>query len=113
MTSGALNTAELLQVALDAAGMGSWELYLSTGAIHRTLKHDQTFGYTEIQPFWDLSLTLEHILAEDQALVRQAFSQAELLGSIDVEARLQPGAGAETRWIHISGRTFYVDGMPM
>jgi signal transduction histidine kinase/ActR/RegA family two-component response regulator len=112
MTSGALNTAELLQVALDAAGMGSWELYLSTGAIHRTLKHDQTFGYTEIQPFWDLSLTLEHILGEDQSLVRQAFSQAELLGSIDVEARLRPGSGAETRWVHISGRTFYVDGMP-
>jgi PAS domain-containing protein len=118
MTSEALNTAELLEVALDAAGMGSWELYLSTGAIHRTLRHDQTFGYNEIQPFWDLDVTLEHILGEDQSLVRQAFSHAELLGSIDVEARLRPNtglrrdAGAETRWVHISGRTFYVDGMP-
>jgi signal transduction histidine kinase/CheY-like chemotaxis protein len=118
MTSEALNTAELLQVALDAAGMGSWELYLSTGAIHRTLRHDQTFGYNEIQPFWDLDVTLEHILGEDQSLVRQAFSHAELLGSIDVEARLRPNTGlrrdvgVETRWVHISGRTFYVDGMP-
>src|ERR1700723_2448922 len=112
MTSEALDTADLLQVALDAAGIGSWELYLSTGAIRRTLGHDQTFGYTEIQPFWDLSLTLEHILGEDQPLVRQAFSQAAELGSIDVEARLRRGAGAETRWVHISGRTFYVDGIP-
>ena len=112
MTSEALNTAELLQVALDAAGMGSWELYLSTGAVHRTLRHDQIFGYTELQPFWDLSWTLENILDEDQALVRQAFSEAELLGSIDVEARLRRGAGAETRWVHISGRTFHVDGIP-
>ncbi len=111
--SEALNTAELLQVALDAAGMGSWELYLSTGAIHRTLRHDQTFGYTEIQPFWDLQMTLEHIAEEDQPLVRQAFSEAELLGSIDVEARLRRGAGTETRWVHISGRTFYVDAVPM
>ena len=44
MTCEALSTAELFEVALDAAGMGSWELYLSTGAIHRTLRHDQIFG---------------------------------------------------------------------
>ena len=111
MSPQALNTAELLEVALDAAGMGSWELYLSTGAIHRTLRHDQTFGYTEIQPFWDLQMTVEHILDEDQPLVRQAFSEAELLGSIDVQARLRR-AGTDTRWVHINGRTFYVDGVP-
>src|SRR5258708_37302180 len=86
MTSEALNTAELLQVALGAAGMGSWELYLSTGAIHRTLRHDQMFGYTEIQPFWDLEMTFDHIVDEDQALVRQAFCEAKIGGSIDVEA---------------------------
>jgi signal transduction histidine kinase/CheY-like chemotaxis protein len=110
MTSGALNTAELLQVALDAAGMGSWELYLSTGAIHRTLRHDQMFGYSDIQPFWDLEMTLEHIMDEDQSLVRQAFSAAKIDGSIDVEARVRRSAGAEIRWVHLSGRTFYVDG---
>jgi signal transduction histidine kinase/ActR/RegA family two-component response regulator len=112
MSPQALNTAELLQVALDAAGMGSWELSLCTGAIHRTLRHDQTFGYTEIQPFWDLQMTVEHILDEDQPLVRQAFSEAELLGSIDVQARLRRAASTDTRWVHISGRTYYVDGLP-
>lgn len=112
MTSEALNTAELLQVALDAAGMGSWELYLSTGAIHRTLRHDQIFGYPEIQPFWDLAMTVEHVAAEDRSAVRRAFSEAQLTGAIDVEARLRPGSGGETRWIHLSGRAFYGDGMP-
>ncbi len=112
MSPQALNTAELLEVALDAAGMGSWELYLSTGAVHRTLRHDQTFGYAEIQPFWDLRTTVEHILDEDQPLVRQAFSEAELLGSIDVQARLRRATGTDTRWVHINGRTFYVDGVP-
>jgi signal transduction histidine kinase/CheY-like chemotaxis protein len=108
----ALNTAELLEVALDAAGMGSWELYLSTGAVHRTLRHDQIFGYTEIQPFWDLNLTFEHIVEEDQSLVRQAFSQAVLDGSIDVEVRARRGAGKDIRWIHLSGRTFCLNGAP-
>jgi signal transduction histidine kinase/CheY-like chemotaxis protein len=113
MNSEALNTAELLEVALDAAGMGSWELYLSTGAIHRTLRHDQMFGYTDIQPFWDLEMTFEHIVDEDRSMVRRAFCAAKLDGSIDVEARVRRNAGAETRWVHISGRTFYVDGAAM
>jgi signal transduction histidine kinase/ActR/RegA family two-component response regulator len=110
MESGAINTAELLQVALESAGMGSWELYLSTGAVHRTTRHDQIFGYSEIQPFWDLDMTLEHIVDEDRAGVRQAFSQAEVTGDIDVEARTRRGNGGETRWVQLRGRTFYVEG---
>ena len=92
--------------------MGSWELYLSTGAVHRTPRHDQIFGYSGIQPFWDLDMTFEHLVVEDRAAVRQAFSQAELSGDIDVEARTRPGAGGETRWVHLRGRTFYVRGVP-
>ena len=112
METGAINTAELLQVALEAAGMGSWELYLSTGTVHRTARHDRIFGYAEIQPFWDLDMTLEHIADEDRAAVRQAFSQAELSGDIDIEARMRRGAGSETRWVHLRGRTFYVHDIP-
>jgi signal transduction histidine kinase/ActR/RegA family two-component response regulator len=112
MESGAINTAELLQVALESAGLGSWELYLSTGAVHRTARHDQIFGYSGIQPFWDLDMTFEHIADEDRATVRQAFSQAELTGDIDVEARTRAGSGAESRWIHLRGRAFYVEGRP-
>jgi signal transduction histidine kinase/ActR/RegA family two-component response regulator len=106
----ALNTAELLQVALDSAGMGGWELYLSTGALHRTLRHDRIFGYAQMQPFWDLQTTFDHIVSEDQAAVREAL--AEITGSIDVEARVRRGPGNEIRWIHISGRTFSIDGSP-
>ncbi len=112
MESGAINTAELLQVALESAGMGSWELYLSTGTVHRTPRHDQIFGYPAIQPFWDLDTTLEHIIEEDRAAVRQAFCQAKLSGDIDVEARTRHSNGGETRWVHLRGRTFYVHDLP-
>ena len=112
MASDALNTAELLQVALDSAGMGSWELYLSTGAIHRTSRHDQIFGYSEIQPFWDLDMTIQHVVEEDRAAVRQAFAEAELTGTLDVEARIHRICRGEPRWTHFSGRTFYIDGLP-
>jgi signal transduction histidine kinase/ActR/RegA family two-component response regulator len=113
MDSGAINTAQLLQAALESAGMGSWELYLSTGAVHRTARHDQIFGYSDIQPFWDLQMTLDHIVDEDRAAVRQAFSQAAISGNIDVEARAcQGGAGSEIRWVHLRGRTSYDDDVP-
>jgi signal transduction histidine kinase/ActR/RegA family two-component response regulator len=112
MAPEAIDTAELLQVALDSAGMGSWELYLSTGAVHRTVRHDQIFGYSEIQPSWDIDMTFAHIVDEDRAAVRQAFAEAEFTGAIDVEARQRRGAGNETRWVHLTGRTFYVDRMP-
>lgn len=105
----ALSSAQL-QVALDSAGMGAWELYLSTGAIHRNLRHDEIFGYSDLQPVWDLQTTVDHTLSEDQASLREAFSQAKTTGSIDVEARIHRGPGKEIRWIHINGRTFFADG---
>jgi PAS domain S-box-containing protein len=101
-----------LQVALDAAGMGSWELHLPSAVIHRSSRYDQIFGYAEMQPFWNLDLTLEHFLEEDRALVRQAFAQAEITGAIDLPARIHRGASREIRWVHLSGRTFYIDGRP-
>ena len=108
----ALNTVEMLQVALDSAGMGGWQLYLSTGAVHRTLRHDQIFGYSHIQPSWDLQTTVDHVISEDRASLREAFSQAKITGTIDAEARVHRGPAKEVRWIHISGRTVFKDGSP-
>jgi signal transduction histidine kinase/ActR/RegA family two-component response regulator len=100
------------QLALDAAGMGTWELFLATDAIRRSLRHDQIFGYSELQLSWDLNATLEHFLAEDRPLVRQTFAQAELTGSVDVEARIRRASDREIRWVHLSGQTFYAQDAP-
>jgi signal transduction histidine kinase/ActR/RegA family two-component response regulator len=100
------------QLALDAAGMGTWELFLATAAIRRSLRHDQIFGYGELQLSWDVNTTLEHFLAEDRPLVRQAFAQAELTGSVDVEARIRRASDREIRWVHLSGQTFYAEDAP-
>jgi signal transduction histidine kinase/CheY-like chemotaxis protein len=100
------------QLALDAAGMGSWELFLATGAIRRSSRHDQIFGYGELQLSWDLNTALDHCLAEDRALVRHAFTQAEFSGSVDVEARIRRASDREIRWVHFSGQTFYTEDAP-
>lgn len=101
-----------LQEALDSAGMGSWELYPASGMIMRSTRHDQIFGYQALQPSWNLETTLQHCIPEDRAHVRQAFVQARLTGALNVEARIGlPAAGlsaaGETRWVHLSGRTYY------
>jgi signal transduction histidine kinase/CheY-like chemotaxis protein len=100
------------QLALDAAGMGRWELFLATGATRRSLRHDQIFGYGELQLSWDLHTTLDHFLPEDRSLVEHAFGQAELTGSVDVEARIRRASDREIRWVHVSGQTFYVEEAP-
>jgi signal transduction histidine kinase/ActR/RegA family two-component response regulator len=100
------------QLALDAAGMGRWELFLGTGAVRRSLRHDQIFGYGGLQPSWDLNTTLEHFLVEDRSLVEHAFAQAELAESVDIEARIRRASDGEIRWVHLSGQTFYAEEAP-
>jgi signal transduction histidine kinase/ActR/RegA family two-component response regulator len=99
--------AALRQVGLDAAGMGCWELSLKTGAVVRSPRHDEIFGETGLQPAWDLNRTVQYFLPEDRALVSDAFRQAALSGSIDLEARIQPPCSGEPRWVQLSGRAFY------
>ena len=41
-----------LIVALEAAGMGSWDLDLASKTMWRSLRHDQIFGYPQFQPRW-------------------------------------------------------------
>jgi len=101
-----------LQVALDSAGMGSWELYPATGMMARSLRHDQIFGYESLQPSWNLEATLQHCLEEDRAMVGKAFSQAEVTGFLDIETRIATGKSGQLRWVHFSGRTYYVGDTP-
>src|SRR5882672_8034934 len=100
------------QLALDAAGMGSWELFLATGAIRRSLRHDQIFGYGGLQLSWYLNTTVEHFLADVRSLVEHEFAQAEFTGSVDVEARIRRASDGEIRWVHVSGQTLYAEEAP-
>jgi signal transduction histidine kinase/ActR/RegA family two-component response regulator len=102
-----------LHIALDAAGMGSWELQLATGAIRRSLRHDQIFGHPALQPAWNLETALSYFVAEDRLLVEQAIAQAKLTGSIDIEARIVRAGDRERRSVHIRGKTFYSKETPV
>ncbi|KWT74904.1 PAS domain-containing protein [Candidatus Magnetominusculus xianensis] len=66
-----------LNMALEAAHMGDWELDLIDGSsTHRSLKHDQIFGYKKPLPHWNFSLFLEHVHPDDRTRVEKSYYEA-------------------------------------
>ena len=111
-------TAELeaarsnLEFALDAAGMGSWELDLATGTIGRSVRHDEIFGYAQPQSHWSVERLLAHVDPAQRDGVAAAFRDAPLTGSVDVECAIE-GADGSRRWITKKGRIRHdAAGMP-
>jgi signal transduction histidine kinase/CheY-like chemotaxis protein len=102
-----------LEFALDAAGMGSWDLNLATGKIDRTERHDQIFGYAEPLPCWTVELLLQHVQPQERPAVAAAFADASMSGGLDIEIQIV-GADGIARWIVKKGRVRYdTDGRPV
>lgn len=95
-----------LQVALDAADMGSWDIDLATGVANRTLRHDQIFGYAEALPEWNVDIFLSHVDADQRPTVAEQFERAPTIGLIDFECGITANDG-EHRWIAAKGRMRY------
>ncbi|MHB0937370.1 MAG: sensor histidine kinase [Armatimonadota bacterium] len=91
------------QHALNAAGIGAWELDLQTRATWRSLRYDQIFGYRTPPPQFTFQMFLDHVLPEDRDRVHRAFQDAVIThGDWDFECRIRRVDGA-VRWIWGSG----------
>jgi PAS domain S-box-containing protein len=101
-----------LRLALDAAGMGSWDFDLYTGTAQRSLRHDRIFGYAQPLPVWTLQTTLGHVDEADRDKVASSFAQAERSGTIEFEARIRRAGDGVLCWVHFKGQTFYDSGRP-
>jgi signal transduction histidine kinase len=118
-TAVAQRTAELeaargsLEFALDAAGMGSWNLDLASGEVQRSLRHDEIFGYAEPQPHWSVERMLSHVDPRERDRIAAAFADAHTTGKLDIECPIRGADGSE-RWIIKKGRIRYDDaGRPV
>lgn len=98
-----------LQIALDAAGMGSWDLDLISRKARRSLRHDQIFGHAQLLPEWQLQTAVDHFLPDDRPAVERAFTDAVALGSLEFEKRIKRPSDGATRMLHVKGQTFYED----
>jgi PAS domain S-box-containing protein len=99
-------SADRLQLALDAAGLGTWDLDLGNDTVVRSLRHDQMFGYSEQQREWSQAIAERHILEEDKPIFREAFRRALKTGVLAFEARVRWPDGS-IHWIAPLGRTYY------
>ncbi|MBD1835632.1 PAS domain S-box protein [Cyanobacteria bacterium FACHB-472] len=66
-----------LRFMLDASQIGDWDLDLTTQpyTAHRSLRHDQIFGYESLLPEWNYDIFLTHIHPDDRASVNEGFQQ--------------------------------------
>jgi PAS domain S-box-containing protein len=64
-----------LRFMLDASQIGAWELDLTTEphTAHRSLRHDQIFGYESLLPKWSYEIFLTHVHPDDRAAVNEKF----------------------------------------
>jgi PAS domain S-box-containing protein len=105
---------ERLRLALEAADLGAWDLDLTTdSASVRTLRHDQIFGYQDLQPNWGTQIAMRHMLEEDRPIAERAFARAPEAGALSFEVRVRWPDGS-VHWISVLGRTYYDDeGRPL
>ncbi len=78
-----------LRFALDAAGLGQWELDPADGTASRTPGHDRIFGYAKMLPDWNVAMFLRHVLPEDRPGIEQAIGAATASGgNWDIACRI-------------------------
>ena len=94
-----------LNLALDSAQMGAWELNLTNDTTIRSLKHDQIFGYSSLQPEWGSEIFLTHVVPEDRDLVKKRFEEAFATGHFNMECRIM-WPDQSLHWIAAQGRVY-------
>ena len=99
---------ESLTIAVEASQMGTWDLDLTQDfSGHRSLRHDQIFGYDSTQPEWGREIARRHIVEEDLEVFDAAFARAMETGELEFEARIRWPNGS-LHWMAARGR-FYFD----
>ena len=97
-----------LNLALDAAQLGIWELDLVNDKAYRNLRHDQIFGYESLQPEWGQEIFLTHVVPEDREIVKKSFEKAFATGDFHMECRIV-WPDKSIHWISAQGRVFRND----
>ena len=105
---------ERLQMALEAAKLGVWDLDLTTDRAFRSLRHDQIFGYESLQPEWGAEIAMNHVVPEDRASFQTSFENALRDNNFSAECRIHRADDGSLRWISAQGRVYRdPDGKPL
>lgn len=95
-----------LNYLLAAAKFGDWDLDLTDGTAHRSLRHDLIFGY-ESPAQWTYELFLDHVLPEERTEVDRQYQYAIANNEPwDFECQIRR-ADRQVRWIWASGYIYH------
>jgi PAS domain S-box-containing protein len=97
---------ERYRIAVEAANLGTWDLDMTTDIVVRSLRHDQIWGYPELQSEWGLDIALQHVLPEDRSIVKEAYARAKETGILTHQNRVVWPDGS-IHWIAADGRVLY------
>lgn len=101
---GLAESQRRLNVALKYTGTAIWELDLETKEVFRSPDHDEIFGYPQRQKYWSLESYYPHIAANDLPAFKEALSNIQDEGGIDVQVKLNRLDGM-LQWLNIKGKT--------
>ncbi|WP_310571837.1 PAS domain S-box protein [Gemmatimonas sp.] len=105
----ARESQQRLNFALEAADIGDWSLDLRTNRAHRSLRHDQCFGYDDLLPEWSYDTFLAHIVPADRDRVDACFKRALAgAGEYNDEFRTTWPDGS-VHWLWTQGRVYFDD----
>jgi PAS domain S-box-containing protein len=106
LTEAALRASEeRLQLAIESAGIGTWELDLATGNSTRSVRHCAIFGIPSTgTEGWGHEAILEQVVPEDRPLVERIRDQV-LEGACNwqMEYRIRRANDGAIRWIEARG----------
>lgn len=101
------------RLVLEAADLGTWDFDIETGVAVHSLRHDQIFGYQELQPEWSYETSVRHIFPEYHKTVRDAVARALETGILSYDAKIRWADGS-IHWIGPRGRVQYnSEGKPV
>ncbi len=105
---------ERLQLALEAAQFGVWDLDVINDRVFRSLRHDQIFGYDSLQPEWGVQIAMKHIVPEDHEQFQASFARALSTNTLSAEFRVSRVQDHSIHWVFAQGRVYRDrDGKPV
>ena len=97
---------ERLQLALEAAQLGVWDLDLTNDRAFRSLRHDQILGYDSLQPEWGVQIAIKHMVPEDREQFQSSFAQALTTNTFSAEFRVKSARDGSIHWAFAQGRVY-------
>jgi PAS domain S-box-containing protein len=94
-----------LNLALDSAQIGMWDLDLLSDTSVRSLRHDQIFGYSSPVPTWGAAIFMNQVVPEDREIATRAFEEAFTSGNFEMECRIF-WPDTSIHWISAKGRVY-------